>query len=119
MEAMEVNSNSLKYHSPLGPVLTISISGTIRLMIPMHTSSALVRISWHLCEISKSYFKALVLDPNVKLAYAEDKWDCEAREDGVACLEATVCMLANLLATMLTLFLTVRSLLHSTTSRIA
>lgn len=70
----------------------------------MHTSSALVRICWHLCEMSKSYFKALVLDPNVKLAYAEDKWDCEAREDGVARLEATVCIARKSSGTMLTLF---------------
>jgi hypothetical protein len=33
----------------------------------------------------QSYFNApLVLDPNVKLAYAEDKWDDKAKEDGVA-----------------------------------
>jgi hypothetical protein len=32
------------------------------------------------------------LDPNVKLAYAEDKWDSEAMQDGTVCLEAVVCL---------------------------
>jgi hypothetical protein len=36
----------------------------------------------------------LALDPNVKLAYAEDKWDAEARQDGIARLEAVVNMLS-------------------------
>ena len=35
----------------------------------------------------------LALDPNVKLAYAEDKWDAEATQDGIARLEAVVHML--------------------------
>ena len=36
----------------------------------------------------------LALDPNVKLAYAEDKWDAEATQDGIARLEAVVHMLS-------------------------
>ena len=36
----------------------------------------------------------LALDPNVKLAYAEDKWDAEAMQDGIARLEAVVHMLS-------------------------
>ena len=44
----------------------------------------------------QSYFNApLVLDPNVKLAYAEDKWDDEAKEDGVARLEEVVCIVCT------------------------
>ena len=35
----------------------------------------------------------LGLDPNAKLAYAEDKWDAEATQDGIARLEAVVHML--------------------------
>ena len=31
-----------------------------------------------------------VLDPNVKLAYAEDKWDSDAKDDGVTRLETVV-----------------------------
>ena len=37
----------------------------------------------------------LVLDPNIKLAYAQDKWDFEATQDGIACLEAAVCHTPN------------------------
>ena len=37
----------------------------------------------------------LALDPNVKLAYAEDKWDTEATQDGRERLEAVVNMLSN------------------------
>jgi len=37
----------------------------------------------------------LVLDPNVKLAYAQDKWDFEATQDGIARLEAAVCRTRN------------------------
>ena len=37
----------------------------------------------------------LALDPNVKLAYAEDKWDTEATQDGRERLEAVVYMLSN------------------------
>jgi hypothetical protein len=48
-----------------------------------------------LCDGMKSYLELLVLDPNVKLAYAEDKWDSEAREDGIARLEAVVHSFAN------------------------
>jgi hypothetical protein len=34
-----------------------------------------------------------VLDPNVKLAYAEDKWDAEQLEDAINRLETVVCLL--------------------------
>ena len=45
-----------------------------------------------------------VLDPNVKLAYAEDKWDSEQLEDGVSCLELVVSLFPlGFLATFLTL----------------
>ena len=94
----------LKYHLPSGLVLTILISGIAKLMILMHTSSALVCICWNSCEMGKSYFRALVLDPNFKLAYAKDKWDFEARVDGIACLKATVCIAHKSSGTMLTLF---------------
>jgi hypothetical protein len=33
----------------------------------------------------------LVLDLNVKLIYVEDRWDSEAMQDGIVCLEAVVC----------------------------
>lgn len=33
---------------------------------------------------------AAALDPSVKLAYIEDKWDQEAQEDAIARLEAVV-----------------------------
>jgi hypothetical protein len=43
--------------------------------------------------MEQSYFNyLLVLDPNVQLAYAKNKWDNEAKEDGVAQLEAVVCV---------------------------
>jgi hypothetical protein len=32
-----------------------------------------------------------VLDPNVKLAYAEDKWNSDAKDDGVTRLKTVVC----------------------------
>jgi hypothetical protein len=51
-----------------------------------------------------SYFRASVLDLNVKLAYAEDKWDYEARKDGVSRLKVTVCIAHKSSGTMLTLF---------------
>ena len=42
---------------------------------------------------AKTIIKILpVLDPNVKLAYAEDKWDSEAMQDGMESLEAVVCL---------------------------
>ena len=37
----------------------------------------------------------LALDPKVKLAYAEDKWDTEVTQDGREHLEAVVNMLSN------------------------
>ena len=37
----------------------------------------------------------LVLDPNIKLAYAQDKWDFEATQDGIACREAAACHTPN------------------------
>jgi len=34
----------------------------------------------------------VVLDPNVKLAYAEDKWDVEQLQDAINHLETVVCL---------------------------
>jgi hypothetical protein len=48
-------------------------------------------------ESDKQYLEVPVLNGNVKLAYAEDRWDCKAREDGIACLEEVVCSFENVL----------------------
>ena len=45
----------------------------------------------------KSYLEVLVLDANVKLAYAEDKWGCKTREDGITPPDEVVCSFANVL----------------------
>ena len=34
----------------------------------------------------------IVLDPNVKLAYAEDKWDAKQLQDAIDRLESVVCL---------------------------
>jgi hypothetical protein len=34
-------------------------------------------------ESDMQYLKVPVLNANVKLAYAEDRWNCKAREDGI------------------------------------
>jgi hypothetical protein len=52
---------------------------------------------YHICDRKKYYLEVQVLNANVKLAYAEDKWDCKAREVGIACLEEVVCSFANVL----------------------
>jgi hypothetical protein len=45
-----------------------------------------------------------VLNPNVKLAYAEDKWDAEQLADAVSCLEMAVSLFPlGFLVTLLTL----------------
>jgi hypothetical protein len=47
------------------------------------------------CWAQRIFTKRLVvLDPNIKLAYAEDKWDAERLEDATNCLETVVCLLS-------------------------
>ena len=58
-------------------------------MKQMLTSSALVCIDFpH--EETQLILLHLALDPNVKLAYATDKWDSEAMQDGIVHLKAVV-----------------------------
>ena len=54
-----------------------------------------LHLSWYVSTVSYSCFLAFangdkVLDPNVKLAYAEDKWDAENLDEGVSRLEEVV-----------------------------
>jgi hypothetical protein len=56
----------------------------------MLASSVSARINLT-CELTSLIFSnGPVLDSNVKLAYARDKWDLEATQDGIARLEAVV-----------------------------
>ena len=57
-------------------------------MTPTLTSSVLVRSFLYLHSAFWPY--SLVLDPNVKLAYAKGKWDEDAKNDGVTKLESVV-----------------------------
>jgi hypothetical protein len=41
------------------------------------------------------------LNPNVKLAYAADKWDSEVMQDSIVCLEAVVCLALRRIVTQL------------------
>ncbi|KIM78165.1 hypothetical protein PILCRDRAFT_11388 [Piloderma croceum F 1598] len=50
-------------------------------------SSVLVCIGFP-CKATHVVIILLVLDPSVKLTYAEDKWDDDATQDGMACLKA-------------------------------
>ena len=63
-------------------------SGIERLMKQMPTLSALVKFSCTTQHISAHGLA--VLDPNVKLAYAEEKWGTEQLKDGINCLESVV-----------------------------
>jgi hypothetical protein len=56
----------------------------------MLASSVSARINLTCELISLIFSNVLVLDSNVKLAYARDKWDFEATQDGIARLEAVV-----------------------------
>ena len=71
-------------------------------MVPQNwCHSCILYLSWYVpagvyAKREQSYFNyLLVLDLNVKLAYAEDKWDNKAKEDGVAQLEAVVCIVCK------------------------
>ena len=59
-----------------------------KLMTPTPTLSVLARSFLYLCSAFWPY--SLVLDLNVKLAYAEGKWDEDAKNDGVMKLESVV-----------------------------
>ena len=53
-------------------------------------SSSFVHLDWY-------WLISQVLDPNIKLAYAEAKWDSEYYEMGLRRLEAVVCSSAGFL----------------------
>ena len=65
-------------------------------MVPKDRKNrCLFHLSWYvLISLAKQQTHVviilLVLDPSVKLAYAEDKWDDDATQDGMARLEAVV-----------------------------
>jgi hypothetical protein len=67
-----------------------SASGIERLMTPVYILFALVYLLLPLRPPTATYLDSVVLDPNVKAAYAKDQWGTSFFKDGMKSIEKMV-----------------------------